>query len=88
MAGIAEIEELVNNALSILPVARRAGADGWELSGNTVTIKDSDLLAAIRTVLERTNAVELEREVRDLSPFEAMRLARHTIECLPRALNA
>lgn len=88
MAGTAQIEELIDGALSILAVAQKAGPDGWTFTGTTLTINSKPLADAVKKVLDKANVVEIETEMRNLNPFQAIGLARHVLTLLPKALGA
>lgn len=88
MAGIDAITSLINGALSILTVAKKAGPNGWSFSGTVLTINDQGLAAAVKAVLDKVNQVELEKELKDLNPFEVIKLANQVLALLPKILGA
>lgn len=88
MAGVGGIEDLIDSALSILAVAKQAGPTGWTVTGNTLTINDKALATSVKAALDKANVVELEAEVRNLGPFQAIALARHVLTLLPKALGS
>lgn len=87
MSGVSEIEELIDGALSILAVAKKAGPTGWTLTGNTLTINDPALSAAVNQVLAKVNMVELDAEVKGLGPFQTIGLATHVLGSLRSILG-
>lgn len=87
MAGTAEIEETIANALLVLSVAQKVGAGSWNYVGNTLTISNKELADAVRKVLDGVDAIELTKEAKDLSPFEVIGLARHSLGALQKVLG-
>lgn len=71
--GIDGIEEVVTAMSDVVAVARKTGADGWQLTDASLIITDSALMQELAHALGR--AKDLGPEARDLDMGEIFQLA-------------
>lgn len=74
MAGITETKQALTAVIELLVAARRAGADGWQLSDVSLIINDEELRTAIVAALE--GALLIPGELSDLSFTETLELVK------------
>lgn len=87
MAGVKELEKVIDGIRVILDAAERAGPDAWTFDGRTLSITSEPLVAKILAVIDSLNKIKIREEGDDLNAFKMAKLYRRGSD-IPRRIIA
>lgn len=87
MAGIKELEEVIDGICDVLDLAKSEGSASWSFDGTTLRINSTSLAVKLRQVLDGIDRVQLQKEGEDLSTIEMIKLYKRANNLLPKILG-